>query len=353
MHRRIPGALLALTLATLPAAAQRQAQNILLPDVSPRAEVRQAVGMAEIDVVYCRPAVNDREVWGALVPWGQVWRTGANENTVVTLSHDAVVQGSPLAAGSYGLHTIPTESGWTVIFSNDHNAWGSFAYDESHDALRVAASAREAGPQERLEFRFENLDEDSADLVLHWAGLEVPITFTFDADAITLASIRDQLTGLPQFFWMGYTQAANWALQKDLALEEALGWAETSIQNEERFENLQVKSQLLEKTGKSAEAAETMDRALAIANAAQLHNYGRTLLGQGDVDGAVAVFRRNVAQNPDAWFVEVGLARALSAQGDFAEAAEQMKVSLGKAPENQKAYIQGLVDQLEAGQDIN
>lgn len=352
LSRPIPS-LLALSLAAAPAVAQR-AQNLRLPDVSPRAEVHQAVGLAEIAVTYHRPAVNDREIWGGLVPWDQVWRTGANENTVVTLSHDAVVQGSALAAGSYGLHSIPGEDGsWTIIFSEDHHAWGSFAYDEAHDALRVAATAREAEPRERLEFRFENLAEDSADLVLHWAGLEVPITFRFDSDAITLASIRDQLTGLPQFFWTGWTQAANWALQNEVALDDALEWAETSIGIEERFENLSVKSQLLEKRGDAEGAAEAMTRAVEVADAAQLHNYGRTLLGQGKIDEAVEIFRTNVERNPDAWFVEVGLARGLSAQGRFAEAAEQMRISLAKAPDDQKDYIQGLVDQLEAGNDIN
>jgi len=353
MLHPIPRALLALALAAVPAAAQRQAQNIQLPDVSPRAEVRQAVGMAEIGVVYYRPAVNEREVWGALVPWGQVWRTGANENTVISLSHDATVQGRPLAAGSYGLHSIPTEEGWTIIFSNDTTAWGSFSYDEANDALRVETTARAAAPRERLELRFENVDEDSTDLVLHWAELEVPIAFELDSDAITLASIDDQLKGLGQFFWMGGNQAANWALQNEVALEEALGWVESSIQVEERFENLSTKAQLLEKTGEAEQAAEIMERALEVANAGQLHNFGRTLLGQGEIERAVEIFRTNVERNPDTWFVEVGLARALSAQGELAEAAEQMKISLAKAPEDQKDYIQGLVDQLEAGNDIN
>ena len=348
----VPAALVA-TLLAAPAVAQRQPQNIQLPDVSPRAEVHQAVGMAEVSVVYFRPAVNDREVWGALVPWDQVWRTGANENTVVTFSHDVKVQGEALAAGSYGLHSIPGEDGWQVVFSHDTSAWGSFSYDEANDALRVPATAAEAPHQERLLMTFENVDVGAADLVIHWEKLRVPLRLEFDENAITLASIRDQLKGLAQFFWVGWTQAANWAMTNDVALDDAMTWIDTAIGIESRYETLSVKSQLLAKAGDEEAAAATLEQALATANAGQLHNHARGLIGQGKLEEALAVFERNVRENPDTWFVELGLARGLSALGRFEEAAAQMKISLEKAPDNQKAYVQGLVDRLEAGEDIN
>lgn len=344
---------LTLTLLAIPAAAQRQALNLTLPDASPRAEVAQTVGVADVRVVYFRPAVNGRAIWGGLVPYGQVWRTGANENTIVSFSHDVEVEGQPLAAGTYGLHTQPGEASWEVIFSRDTTAWGSFSYDQANDALRVTAAPQTAPHLERLAFSFDDVGEDSATLALRWETLRLPVRLEFDTQALTLASIDRQLKGLSQFFWVGWDAAANWALTNETAYEQALGWADRSIAAEERFENLSTKAQLLERTGKTAEAGELLARAVESANALQLHNYGRQLIGQGKKDEALAIFQRNAEKHPETWFVDVGLARGLSALGRFPEATEAMRAGLGKAPEDQKAYVQGLVDRLAGGQDVN
>ena len=343
-----------LVLVAGPAPAQRQARHIYQPMASPHASLGQTFGVTEISVDYHRPAVNGRDIWGALVPYGQVWRTGANENTVVSFSTDVAVEGQPLAAGSYGLHTIPGESEWEIIFSHDTTGWGSFAYDPSQDALRVKVIPTKAPFfLERMAFTVDEVDSDEAVLALHWAELWVPITITANTHELALASFRDQLKGLSQFFWLGWDQAANYALQNDVALEEALGWAERSIQTEERFENLSTKAQILTKLGRGDETEEIMAKALAMGNAGQLHNHARQLLGQDRKEEALAVFERNVKQNSGAWFVELGYARGLSALGRFEEAAAQMKIAVERAPEAQKAYVQGLVDQLEAGKDIN
>ncbi len=127
--------------ALLLTAAPAGAQITGLPRVSQAAQTTQTIGITEITVRYHRPGVKGRTIFGGLVPWGQVWRAGANENTTVSFSHPVTVEGQSLAAGTYGLHTIPGETEWTIIFSNDHLSWGSFFYDESADALRVSASA--------------------------------------------------------------------------------------------------------------------------------------------------------------------------------------------------------------------
>ena len=149
-------------------------QNIglSLPNVSPRAETRQVVGLTEIDVQYNRPAVNDREVWGALVPYEQVWRAGANENTVISISTDVSVEGKKLAAGSYGLHAIPGESDWQIIFSKDTTAWGSFSYSEEEDALRVTVRPQQADFEEHLAYTFDDLTNESTTLNLRWENFE-------------------------------------------------------------------------------------------------------------------------------------------------------------------------------------
>lgn len=331
-----------------------QAQHIFTPMVSPAASVSQTFGVTTIEVSYHRPAVNGRDVWGSLVPYGQVWRTGANENTLITVSTEVMVEGQPLAAGTYGLHTIPGEDTWTVIFSHDVTAWGSYAYDQARDALRVEVNPTESPEhQERMGFRFDGIESDAVQLILEWEKLRLPIGFKVDEHGLVLASIRDQLKGLTAFFWQGWNQAATYCLQNEINYEEALQWAERSIQVQETFRNLSTKAQLLAKTGDEAQSAEIIARALGLGNGGDLYGYARTLLGQGKKEEALAVFERNVKQNPSAWYVELGVARGLSALGRFPEAAAQMKIAVERAPENQKAYVQSLVDRLEKGEDIN
>ncbi len=341
--------------ASLPSSISAQPQNIgiSLPNVSPRAETTQVVGLTEIDVSYHRPAVNDREIWGALVAYDQVWRAGANENTLISFSSDVTIEGKHLTAGTYGLHMIPGESEWQVILSKDTTAWGSFSYKEKADALRVSVKPQEDEFEERLSYSFEDLANESTTLNLRWEKLRIPVKIEVDTEAVSIASIRNQLKGLSQFFWTGWNQGATYCLKNDINLEEALQWADKSIQAEERFENLSTKAQILEKTGDTDQSTEIMARALEIGNAGQLHQYGRNLLGQGDSEEAMEIFQRNAQQNPEAWFIGFGLARGYSALGEFSKAAENMKASLDSAPDGQKAYVQGMIDKLEKNEDIN
>jgi len=351
-------ALLALLLAFGAAgnllAQERQPQHIFTPVASQRASVGQTFGVTAVAIHYHRPAVNERKIWGGLVPYDQMWRTGANENTLVSFSTDVSIEGQALAAGQYGLHTIPGESEWTVIFSHDTTAWGSFSYDEENDALRVTVQPKEASfHQERMAFTLDEVSNESMTISLHWAELIVPVKVEADLHGLALASFRDQLKGLSKFFWQGWNQAATYCLQNEINYEEALEWADRSIQAQETFNNLSTKAQLLQKVGKEDEAEDLMAGAMKIGNAGNLFGYARQLLGQGKKEEALAIFKTNVERHPDTWYVELGLARGLSALGRYKEAAEAMKVSLGKAPENRKAMVQGFLDRLEKGEDIN
>lgn len=348
----VPASMLAQT-------ADRQAQHIFTPLASPRAEIAQRIGLTDVAVVYHRPAVNDRDLWGTVVPSAgtPVWRTGANENTLVSFSTDVEVQGESLPAGTYGLHTIPGqpagEGDWTIVFSKDIHAWGSFSYKPENDALRVAVKPRSAAHQERFEIAFDNLEADSAEMTLRWGEVEVPVEIAIDLESTVTASFQNQLTGLSSFFWQGWNQAAQYFLTNDMDPEQAMQWADRSIGVQENFGNLSVKAQLLAKGGKGGEAEEIMAKAMEMGNAGQIHNYARQLLGQGKKEAALAAFKKNVEKNSSAWFVELGLARGYSAVGDFDNAVKNMKIALTKAPDPQKQYVQGLIDQLEKEVDIN
>src|SRR5882724_4381433 len=152
----------ALCFAILGIGGSVSAQNDLnLPDVSQAAEVKQRIALTDITVKYHRPLVNGRKIWGGLVPLGEVWRAGANENTTIEFSDPVSVEGQPLAKGIYGLHMIPTADSWTVIFSKMSSAWGSFSYKQEEDALRVNVKPRPIEMDEALEYEFEELKPDS------------------------------------------------------------------------------------------------------------------------------------------------------------------------------------------------
>jgi hypothetical protein len=334
------------------AAADVAAQAVTLPQASQRAELTQTVGMTDIHVVYHRPQVNDREIWGALVPYDQPWRAGANENTTISFSHDVQVEGQKLAAGTYGLHIIPTEDEWTVIFSTNSSSWGSFFYDPAEDALRVQVKPEKASHTELLTYDVLAATADEATLALDWEKVRVPVKISIDTPAITMASLSNQLRGTAGFTWMGWQQAANYAIQNDQDLEQAAQWLDTSIQTQENFVNLSTRSQLLEKTGDEAGSKEAMEKAIAVATPLQLHNYGRQLIGQGDVDRAVEIFELNAQRNPEVWFVDIGLARGYSAAGKLNKAAEHMSAGAKKAPEAQRAVYEGMAEQLRSGTSI-
>jgi tetratricopeptide (TPR) repeat protein len=343
------------TLAAPNARAQNQNQSLAinLPLASQRATVSQRLGLTDVSIVYHRPLVRDRKVWGDLVPWGQVWRAGANENTVISFTDPVTVEGQALAKGSYGLHMIPKENEWTVICSKNSTSWGSFTYDEKEDALRVTVKPAPSEMHDALTYDFDSLTPDSAVVTMRWEKVAVPFKVSVDVPKTTFENLRLQMRGLQAYSWVGWNDAATYALENKTNYEEALKWADTSIQNEERFENLNTKAQLLRLTGKAAEADATMVKALEKATPLQLHNYGRQLLAEKKTTEATRIFQRNAKQNPTVWFVYVGLARAQSAGGNFKDATKNAKEALARAPEAQKKYLQGLVDKLESGKDIN
>ena len=247
---------------------------------------------------------------------------------------------------------IPTEDAWTVIFSKNHTSWGSFSYNPEEDALRVEVKPTEAPHREALTYDFHHLAADSATIALEWEKLRVPFKVEIDTHDVVLASIRNELRSLPGFSWQGWMSAANYCLANDLNLEEAVQWADNSIQNEERFENLSTKAQILAKLGKSDESGEIMTKAMDIANPLQLHNYARGLIVQGDPEKALEIFKMNAEKHPDTWFVDIGLARGYSAVGNLEKAAEHMRLGAAKAPENQRAAYEGLAQQLEGGKAL-
>jgi len=324
-----------------------------LPLQSQRAQISQRIGITDITISYHRPLVNDRKVWDALVPYGKVWRAGANENTTITFSDPVQVEGKPLDKGSYGLHMIPAAGEWTIIFSKNSTSWGSFTYDEKEDALRVTVKPKAADIHNALTYDFDDLQKDSAVVELEWEKIAVPFKVSVDVHDVVQASLKRQLRNLSQYTWMSGDEAANYLLAENIAPDEALAYVNKSIENEDRYDNELTKSKVLTALNRKDEAAAAQKKALDMASPLQIHFFARGLQGEKRNEEAFAIFRENAKKHPDQWFVHSGLARMYCSQGKFDDAAKEMKLALAGAPDNQKSYVDGLVKRLEAKQDIN
>jgi len=330
-----------------------QSTQLNIPRDSQRASVTQRVGITDITVNYHRPLVKGRTIWGKVVPYGQVWRAGANENTTITFTDPVTIEGKTLEKGTYGLHMLPNQDEWTVIFSKVNTAWGSFTYKESEDALRVNVKPQAAEMEEALAYEIDQPTENSAIITMRWEKVAVPFKVGVDVNNIVDASLKAQMRGLPQYTWDGWDDAANYLLAHKVSLDEALEFSNRSIGSEPRYENYNTKSQILEAMGKKDEAKVAHDKAIEIATPIQLHQYAFALKGQKKDAEAYAVWKKNFQQHPDMWFTHSGMARVYSAQGDFDNAVKEMKLAEAAAPEQNKVFIETAIKRLEAKDDIN
>src|SRR6202171_510309 len=330
-----------------------QAVELKLPTISQRAITSQRIGISDITINYCRPLVGGRKLWGAEVPYDKPWRAGANENTTISFTDDVSVEGKPLPSGTYGLHMIPTADQWTVIFSKNSTSWGSFSYDEKEDALRVTVKPHPSEFQEALLYTFDDVKPESVAVTLRWEKLAVPFRVSADVNAVVLRSIQNQLRNTGGFTWAGFDEGANWLIDANQNLDQAMKWEDRSIQIEERFENLLGKSMILEAQGKKQEAEAMKSKALDAANGLQLHFYGRSLQQQKKQDEGFAIFRINVKKHPNEWYTHGELARMASAKGDFETASKEMKLALPGAPDFAKQGIQRMIVRLDKKEDVN
>jgi hypothetical protein len=258
-----------LSLAALAAVALMSAPLLAQagpPRPSPRASVSQVFGVTELTIDYSRPAVRGREIWGGLVPWDKVWRTGANEATTFTVSDDVKVEGKALPAGKYAFFTIPRKDHWTLIFNKVNDQWGAFDYDEKQDVLRVDVKPVQSGMQERMEFLIDEFDDTSADVVLRWENVAVPFTITVDTGKAALAKAEKELaTGTPKAG--AYVSWARWLQEHDVAPAKARAWVEKAIAMPEgkRFWAYAVDARLLAKAGETAAAKKAAEQAIELA----------------------------------------------------------------------------------------
>jgi len=258
MRKAFLGAML--LVAAMPALAQ-----LKLPRVSPKQSVMQTIGLTDMTIVYSRPAVKGRPIWGTLVPYDKVWRTGANEATTIAFTDDVEINGQKLAAGTYSLHTIPGHDQWTIIFNKVANQWGSFTYDEKQDALRVMAKPEKSSFHEWLTFDVPELTPDTAKVAIEWENVAVPFTVHTNTKEKALANVRAALASAKPDDWRTPLNAARFAYDNDVAASERAAWLEKSLSINQNINNLYAKAMIEAKQGHKAEAIKTAELAISKA----------------------------------------------------------------------------------------
>jgi hypothetical protein len=344
-----------LLFATLSRAQTATNETLMLnlPRASQHALISQRIGITDITINYHRPLVNGRQIFGKVVPYGEVWRAGANENTTIKFTDPVTIEGQPLDKGTYGLHMIPGESAWVVIFSKNSTAWGSFTYKQEEDALRVQVKPQTSEFRNAMAYDFDDVKPDSTVITMRWDKVAVPFKVQVKVNDIVVASLRQQMHGLNQYYWDTWDDAAGYLLANKIDLEEALKDEDQSIQVEQRYDNLMNKSKILEAMGRNDDAKTFRAKALDTASPLQLYIYARQLQGEKKKEEALAVFQSTAKKFPDYWSTHLGLARVYSAQGDFDNAVKEVKLSMNGAPDANKSALERYAKQLQAKQDIN
>ena len=365
---------MAFIILPLLAAFYSQAQiplTVLPSGGNKKASVSERIGLTDVSIQYDRPGVKGREgkIWGQLVHTGFTdqgfgntksapWRAGANENTVIRFSTDVMIEGKPLPAGSYGFFIAYGPSSSTLIFSRNHTSWGSYYYDPAEDALRVEVKPVPlAESVEWLKYEFSNQTENSALVSLQWEKLAIPFRIEVDYIREQLASFRRELRTEKGFIWQSWDQAAAWCVQRNVNLEEALRWTDSSTHNfggEKSFTAWSTRAQVLQKLGRGAEAAATMKMALPFGSMNEIHQYGRQLLGLKQTREAFEVFKTNYDKHPGQYTTLMGMTRGYSALGDYKNALKYATMALPLAPDiNNKNSVLTMIDKLKAGKDVN
>lgn len=254
---------LALVLVFAPSVAL--AQQLDLPRPSPLGKVSQVVGMTEIAVEYSSPAVRGRKVFGEVVPYDKLWRTGANTATKITFSRDVSVAGKPVPAGTYAIFTIPTKNDWTVILNKNPNQGGTDQYKQDLDALRFTAKPKAIPHREHLTFTFSSFDENNASLELEWDKTRVTFPIKVETDKQATAAIA----GLDDALWRMYNTAARYELEQKKDFDAGLKLIEKSIAAKEDWLNTWTKAQLLAAKGKYKDAYALAEKANELGGKAQ------------------------------------------------------------------------------------
>lgn len=252
-------ALGALLLAT-PASAQSLGDLPETPELSLMASTMQVVGVTDVTITYSSPAARDRDIWGGLVPYGTMWRAGANAPTSITFEHDVMIGGETVPAGEYTLMIMPEEGSWTFVFNTDSAGRGAYTYNEAEDVARVTVTPEEAPFRERMLFLFDDTTNDRTHLTLEWAGMKAAVPIEVDTAALVEASMEETFASL----WRPQYNAARYLLDAGTDLDRAAALMAQSIAIDENWWNTWFMARIEHERGENASAREYVERTLEL-----------------------------------------------------------------------------------------
>ncbi|WP_298313218.1 DUF2911 domain-containing protein [uncultured Aquimarina sp.] len=342
--------------------------QITLPAKSPEAEVSQRVGITDITIHYNRPSVKGRKIWGSLVPYGfnylgfgtskaAPWRAGSDYNTTINFTHEVSIQGNKVPAGKYALFMVPEENREVmIILSSNTTSWGSYFYDVNEDVLRFkVTSIDKSTSTEMLTYSFDSVTPYNATVSLHWDTKEIPFKIDVAVDEIVMEGIRNDLRSPKGFQQSTWDSAANYALSVG-QLGQAQEWINASIEgnffSKETFSNLSLKSQILQKQGKTAEAQDMVQKAIPLGSPDELYKLGLRFIMDGELDKAIEIMKANVKNNNGVFPSHYGLARAYSAKKDFKNALKALEKTGEDTPEHFEARFKKYKERLKKGEGI-
>lgn len=262
-----------------------------LPQPSPAAEVKQRIGLTDISIVYSRPSVKGREIFGGLVPFDEIWRTGANTNTLITFSDDVKINGTAVKAGTYSFFTFPGKTDWKVVLNSVTDGWGEGKYDEKNNVLTTTVKAGKGIMQESMRFTFEKLQPTHGSLVLAWAEVYIELKIDVDVDKKALANIEKAMAEATDKNKAGvYRNAAKYYLDNKLDLEKSLAWINESITAQEYWYTYWVKADIQHAKGDNAGAVASAKKAIELGEAGAKES-GKPFGYKEKIEASIATYK--------------------------------------------------------------
>lgn len=261
-------------LAVFAALESSFAQQLQMPQASPSASISQKVGLTDVQVIYSRPSTRGRKIFGELVPYGQIWRTGANSATTLDFSTDVMIDGKTVPAGKYALYTIPGKNEWTIVLSKNTELWGALGYSDADDLMRFKVSPNKLSRKyETFEISFNNMTDNAADLSMKWENTRVDFRISTEVDPIVMAQIQEMVidtkTENPSLLYA----SANYYFTNNKDLNQAYEWIKASTASDPKYWTMHLKAKIEVALGKNSEALASAKESMKLAEEAKNPDY--------------------------------------------------------------------------------
>lgn len=339
-----------------------QFHTMKIPKTSNHVSETQTLGVTDITIDYHSPATRGRDVWNNpnIIPQNGdpiAWRAGANMNTTITFSTGVMINNEKLPKGIYGLHVIPKGEAYDLIFAHNSNQWGSYYLNLEKDvSLTISVKAEECPFSEKLDFEFQQWSENEVTIGLEWANRRLPFTVSVDLNETVVSSFRDELRGINTYHWQAWNDAAQWCLNHNTNLEEALEWANRSINggyngfaSSKNVTNLTTKAQLQSRLNKDGLSQTINEISKLELSSYEANAFTIFLLRINRPEPALRVLNASIKKYPDAWFLKLNRGLTYYFQDNSAKALKELKASQEITPDSFKERLVEIIKEVENG----